>query len=364
MLVSLEEMYIFGLSPNTKMQKFVPVIDINQMPLMPTTRSRADQWVKSGKATPFWKKGIFCVRLNVEPSARNYQPVACGVDPGSKMEGFTASSAKHQFLNIQAKAVDWVSQHVETRRNMRRSRRFRKTPCRQNRKNRLANKIRLAPSTKARWQWKLRITNWLSKIYPITVFAVEDIKAISWGGKWGKTFSPLQVGKEWFYSQLEKLAPVELLQGHETAQIRNQLGLKKTKSKMAEVFSAHCVDSFTLAYSAVGGETNPVNQDLLVVTPLRFHRRQLHRLEYAPGHIRSRYGGTLSAGFKRGSIVQHPKWGLTYVGGEMHKPTKQEPERKVISLHSLETGKRLTQSANPKEIKFLTYNTWRTKWAG
>jgi hypothetical protein len=133
---------------------------------------------------------------------------------------------------------------------------------------------------------------------------------------------------------------------------------------MAEIFSAHCVDSFTLAYSAVGGETKPSNQDLLIVTPLRFHRRQLHRLEHAPGHIRSRYGGTISAGFKRGSIVNHPKWGLTYVGGEMDKPTKREPNRKVISLHSIETGKRLTQSANPKDIKFLTYNTWRTKWAG
>jgi hypothetical protein len=346
------------------MQKSVPVVDKNQVPLMPTTRARADKWVKSGKATPFWKKGRFCVRLNVEPSARNYQPIACGIDPGSKMEGFSIASSKHLYLNVQAIAVDWVKSHLETRRNLRRSRRYRKTPCRQNRKNLLVNQVRLAPSTKARWQWKLRIATWLSKIYPITVFVVEDIKATSWGGKWGKTFSPLQVGKEWFYFQLQILAPVELLQGHETAEIRDRLGLKKSKNKMAEVFSAHCVDSFTLAYAVVGGQTSPSNQDLLIVTPLRFHRRQLHRLEHAPGHIRSKYGGTMSAGFKRGSIVHHPKWGLTYVGGEMVKPTKKEPERKVVSLHSIETGKRLTQSANPKDIKFLTYNTWRTKWAG
>ena len=345
------------------MQQKVPVVDFNQIPLMPTTRARADRWIKSGKATPFWKKGIFCVRLNVEPTARNYQPVACGIDPGSCQEGYTVASAKHQYLNIQAKAVDWVKKHVKSRREMRRSRRYRKTPCRQPRWNRLANKIRLAPSTKARWQWKLRIATWLSKIYPIRVFVVEDIKATSWGGKWGKTFSPLQVGKKWFYSQLQKLAPVELLQGHETAELRSKLGLKKSSNKMALKFSAHCVDSFVLAHSAVGGVTNPQNQDLLIVIPLRFHRRQLHRLEQAPGHIRSRYGGTMSAGFKRGSIVKHPLWGLTYVGGEMVKPTKFEPNRKVISLHSIETGKRLTQSANPKDIKFLTYNTWRTRFA-
>ena len=346
------------------MQKSVPVVDYNQVPLMPTTPKRAASWIESGKATPFWKKGIFCVRLNTEPSARNYQDIACGIDPGSKREGFTLKSSKHHYLNIQSIAVDWVKKHIKTRREMRRSRRNRKTPCRQPRWNRLANKIRLAPSTKARWQWKLRIVNWLSKIYPITVFVVEDIKARAWGGKWGKTFSPLQVGKDWFYSQLQKIAPVELLQGDETAELREQLKLKKSKDKMAKKFSAHCVDSFTLAYSTVGGNAKPDNTDLLIVTPLRFHRRQLHRLEHARGHIRPRYGGTLSVGFKRGSIVKHPKWGLTYIGGEMVKPTKKEPNRKIVSLHSIETGKRLTQSTKPQDIQFLTYNTWRMSWTG
>ena len=344
------------------MPKSVPVVDYQQKPLMPTTPARAAKWIKSGKATPFWRKGNFCVRLNQEPSARNYQPIAVGIDPGSKREAFTVKSAKHQYLNIQTVAVDWVKKHVKTRREMRRSRRYRKTPCRQPRWNRLKNKIRLAPSTKARWQWKLRIATWLSKIYPISVFVVEDIKARTYGGKWGKTFSPLQVGKDWFYSELQKLAPVELLQGYQTAELREQLGLKKTKHKMAAVFSAHCVDSFTLAHSAVGGSQDLIDKNLLLVTPLRFHRRQLHRLEHALGHIRSPYGGTMSAGFKRGSLVKHPKWGLTYVGGEMLKPTKKEPTRKTISLHSISTGKRLTQSANPKQINFLTFNTWRTQW--
>ena len=193
---------------------------------------------------------------------------------------------------------------------------------------------------------------------------MEDIKTTSWGGKWGKTFSPLQIGKDWFYHELEKLAPVELIQGYETAELRNYLGLKKSKNKMATVFSSHCVDSFALAYSAVGGETEPTNKDILVVTPLRFHRRQLHRIKHSSGHVRSRYGGTISAGFKRGSIVKHPLWGLTYMGGEMVKPTKREPDRKVVSLHSIESGKRLTQSAKPNDIQFLTYSTWRSVWAG
>jgi hypothetical protein len=31
-----------------------------------------------------------------------------------------------------------------------------------------------------------------------------------------------------------------------------------------------------------------------------------------------------------------------------------------VSLHSVETGKRLCQNA--QDIKFLTYNTWRTRY--
>jgi hypothetical protein len=63
---------------------FVPVVDRNQQPLMPTTPARARRWIRGGKATAFWKGGIFCVRLNREPSAREVQPVACGIDPESR----------------------------------------------------------------------------------------------------------------------------------------------------------------------------------------------------------------------------------------------------------------------------------------
>jgi hypothetical protein len=83
---------------------FVSVVDSQQQPLMPTTPARARRWVKSGKATPFWKGGVFCVRLNREPSARVRQPIAVGVDPGSKKEGYSVVSAAHTYLNIQADA--------------------------------------------------------------------------------------------------------------------------------------------------------------------------------------------------------------------------------------------------------------------
>lgn len=76
--------------------------------------------------------------------------------------------------------------------------------------------------------------------------------------------------------------------------------------------------------------------------------------------IRPRYGGTISDGLKRSSLVKHPKYGLAYVGGYMDKPTKKNSNRQVISLHCPKTGNRLTHSALREDLKFLTFNSWRT----
>lgn len=327
----------------------VPVVDQNHNPLMPTTASRARRWIKLGEATPLFNRGIFYVRLNRDPSTDKKQEIAVGIDPGSKKEGITVKSEAHTYLNIQADAVTWVKDAMEVRRNMRRSRRFRKTPCRAGRYNRARGC--LAPSTKARWQWKIRVIKHLSSIFPITIFVVEDIKTKTRGKpNWDVLFSPLEVGKLWFYNQLGLLAKVELKRGWETAQLRVSMGLKKTSRKLAEVFEAHCVDSWVLANSIVGGHTKPDNTRMLCIEPIRLHRRQLYLLQPAKTGFRKSYGGTRSCGFKRGSLVKHSKYGVTYVGGTMNGR---------VSLHSVITGKRLCQNAKPSDISLKTYNTWR-----
>jgi len=331
---------------------FVPVIDQNQKPLMPTTPSRARRFIKASEATPFWRRGIFCIRLNLEPSAKEKQDIAVGIDPGSKKEGFTVKSVAHTFLNIQADAVTWVKDAVETRRNMRKARRQRKTPYRANRQNR--KRGGLSPSTRARWQWKLRIVAQLAKIFPLTDFVVEDIKARTRGQRrWDVSFSPLEVGKKWFYAELHKFGTVHLQQGWFTKELRDAAGLHKTKAKCAEVFAAHCVDSWVLANWRVGGHVVPDNTSMLCVAPIRLHRRQLHYFQSAKGGVRKRYGSTRSCGFKRGSLVAHPKYGLTYVGGTVAGR---------VSLHSIESGQRLYRKAKPLDLSFKTYNTWRTRF--
>src|SRR5260370_6987708 len=110
---------------------FVPVVDQRQHPLMPTTPARARRWLKSGKATSFWQGGIFCVRLNVEPSARATQPIAVGIDPGSKREGYSAVSAANTYLNVQAEARTGVEVADENRTCVPRPPPHRHTPCSQ-----------------------------------------------------------------------------------------------------------------------------------------------------------------------------------------------------------------------------------------
>ena len=325
---------------------FVIVVDKNQNPLMPTTPQRAGKWIKSGKATPFWKNGVFCVRLNVQPSDGYKQEVVVGVDPGSKKEGFTVKSEAHTYLNVQADAHSKVGKKVANRRELRRGRRSRKCPNRKNRTNRLANRNRVPAGTRARWDWKLRILDWLSKMFPITHICVEDMKArtIERAKKWNQSFSPLEVGKQWFYTQLQKRWEVLILQGWQTKEIRDRLGLKKSSKKLSETFDAHCVDSWCLAYHTVGGEPTVENTDLLCLSPIPIVRRELHRQNSQKGGKRPRYGGTTWGGLVKNTLVRHIKYGLTRISGF---------SKAGISLYSLE-GNRLCQNAKPSDFKVLT----------
>ena len=332
---------------------FVPVVDQDQHPFMPTTPARARRWIKSGKATPFWKGGVLCVRLNSEPSARAVQPIAVGIDPGSKREGYSVISAAHTYLNIQAKARDGVKDAEEQSTQMRRTRRARTTPCRKPRQNRKQSKKKLPPSTRARWEWKLRLARFLCQLFPVCVFVVEDIKARTQGKRrWDQRFSPLEIGKQWFYMELGKLAPVQIKQGYETKALREQLGLKKTSKKLAEVWEAHCIDAWVLAESVVGGKTAPDNRRLVCVAPFAWHHRQLHRFQPEKGGKRKPYGGTISQGIKRGTLVQHPKWGKATIGGTMDGK---------LSLHDPQTNKRLTQTANVTDCRPIKLLRWRTR---
>ena len=299
--------------------------------LMPCSPKRARKLVERGDATPYWSHGIFCIRLDREPSTRNKQAVVVGVDPGSKREGFSARSAAHDLLNVDADAKDWIGGKLARRRILRRSRRSRKTPCRSPKRSR-ENHDRVPAGTRARWAWKLRLLEWLATLYPVTDVVVEDIAAAprKGAGKWNASFSPLEAGKRWFYAQVEERWQLSTLQGYETARLREQYGLKKTSRKTSDRWDAHCVDAWTLAESVLGSGQPPQHEDIVRITPIQRQRRCLQRANASHGGQRKPYGGTNKGGLKTGTLVAHRRYGLCYTGGAAGNR---------ISLHNLETGK-------------------------
>lgn len=328
----------------------VPVLDKNKKPLMPCSEKRARKLLERGGAKPYWFKGEFCIILQRKPKSTYKQEVCIGIDPGSKMSALTIKSEAHTLLNVQYSAPIYVKKKVQTRAEARRSRRQRKAPYRKCRFNRNTGK-RIPPSTKSRWLQHLNLIRHFSKIYPINLVAFEDVKAktIKGARKWNVNFSPIEIGKNWFYNEVEKEYRLYLFEGFSTYTIRNGLGLIKGKDKLKVSFESHCVDSWVLANEVVGGHTEPESKRLKYFKPLNFYRRQLQEHCPSKGNNRRNYGGTMSLGLKRGTLVRHPKWGLSLVGGT---------SKGRISLNCVKTNKRLCQNAKKEDLKILTNLKW------
>lgn len=323
---------------------------------MPCTPAKARHLFKSGKARPKRNKlGLFYVQLCYEQESNNQQLVA-GLDPGSKFEGFSVVGTQDTVLNLMAEAPDHVKAAVETRRTMRRARRSRKWRRPKRFDNRLNRKKRIAPSTRSRWEAKARIIMQLHKILPLTDVVVEDVQAVTHqgkGGQWNSSFSPLQVGKEHLYRILrERGLTVHLKEGWQSKELREQYGLKKTRSKSKQSFDSHAVDAWVMAAS-VSGAKQPSCTRVWYMVPAILNRRKLHLLQAAKGGKRRPQGGTRSLGLKRGTIVQHSTYGLCTVGGFDRK-------KQTISLHSYRTNKRLTQGAKVEACRVLTWAAFRS----
>jgi len=337
----------------------IPVLDKKLRPLMPTTPVRARLLLKQGKAKAYWNKlGIFCIILKKEVRRANNQPIAVGIDPGTRYEGWSVVGIRDTILNGTSETPWHIKKRLEQRKMMRRIRRhrLRRRPLRLNR----SRKIFLPPSVYARWDTKLRILKHLLKIIPISDIVVEDVKAITKSGqrKWNTNFTPIEQGKEWFYNQIRKLKNLNLhiKKGFETAKLRRKFGLKKVR-QTRQSFYTHAVDAWVMAADIVGTK-QPTNYGLFYWVPIRLYRRQLHQLQPSAGGRRKPFGGTLSHGLKRGTLVKHPRYGLTYVGGMW-----QMIER--ISLHDVRTGKRVGERVKIPDLHILTTVPWRvalTPW--
>jgi len=202
----------------------------------------------------------------------------------------------------------------------------------------------LAPSQKAKVDFRTKIVDELCKLYPIKRFAVEDVRFNHYRKRWGKHFSTVEIGKAKFYRRLKELGELTLYTGVETAELRERFGLPKNPVKKELSWDTHAVDAIAIGSAEIKCE-NPYPLEFWVWKRFEYARRQLHRLEPNKGGVRRRYGGSWSIPpFRKGDVVSwHGR--LARVGG--FRDGK-------VSLHSFGLrNKRFTQNASPDECTRL-----------
>ena len=313
----------------------VPVVSREGKPLSPTTPARARKLIKGGGAVPKLDKlGNFYIQLTHPTREEIPHETVVGIDPGKLYSGMAVQTPKATlWLGHLVLPYPEVRKAMTSRRNLRRSRRYRKTPQRKVRfLHRTGHKI--PPSIKANRELEYRVLLELRKICPITKVAYEVVKATG-----SKSFSPVMVGQHWQIERISKLFPVETREGWETALVRKHLGLEKEKRDKSKGSPAtHAVDGVALAASALisygrfwtkdghghkwHGECKITEAPFSVIQRPLLFRRKLHVENPARGGVRKRHGGTTAPhGFpwyRKGDYVEGEKGGRIvrgYVSG-------------------------------------------------
>lgn len=151
----------------------VYVLDINGHPLMPTERhGKVKHLLKNGKAKVV-KRCPFTIQL-LYKSLTYTQSIILGVDAGSKHIGLSATTNDEEFYASDVELRTDIVKLISKRRELRRSRRNRKTRYRQARfDNRKRKDGWLAPSISQKIKCHIKVVENVHKILPITNIVVE-----------------------------------------------------------------------------------------------------------------------------------------------------------------------------------------------
>ncbi len=153
----------------------VYVLSKDGQPLMPTSRcGKVRRLLKSGKAKVV-KRCPFVIQLLYE-STNHTQPVALGVDAGSKTIGVSATTKDKVLFEANVILRNDIVDLMSSRRELRNSRRNRKTRYRKCRfKNRVHSKQKgwFAPSIENKINTHLTVIDKVTKILPISNIVIE-----------------------------------------------------------------------------------------------------------------------------------------------------------------------------------------------
>ena len=322
-------------------QPRVPVVAMDGTPLMPTTPAHARIMLRDGVAKAQRNKlGLFYIQMLI-PVGTVTQPMALALDPGSKHEGLAVASHLQIEMTAQVNLPDQTHKKMEARHNLRRTRRYRKTPRRPKRfdNRRHGGRYWIAPSQLSKVQARLKAVREMCRIYPVQRIVVENVRHHPSIGKGAHFFSTAEIGKTHTLLELQKLAPVTVVESADTAAWRQRFGLTKIHGpNRPEVFEAQAVDAAAMLMGTTGCALGP--PPFHVLTALRFSRRSLHRQEYQKGGVRSRFGGTTNGTFfRKGDWVEVQTRKGNLRGWVCGLPTPRTPKVGVASPD----GKRIAQ---------------------
>jgi hypothetical protein len=305
----------------------IPVVSKDGKPISPTVPSKARKMIRDGVATPKRDKlGNFYIQMNVPVGEEIPHETIAGIDPGKLYSGMAVQTPKATlWIGHLVLPFPEVKKAMKNRKQLRRGRRYRKTPQRECRfLHRTGHKI--PPSIRSNRELEYRVLTELRKIYPITEVVYEVVKANG-----SKSFSPVMVGQKWQINRISKILPITIREGWETSAMRKHLGLLKDREKSKASPQTHAVDGIALAATNLlaykpyvktsehghlwSGECVVTDAPFSIIQRPLLFRRKLHVENFAKGGIRKRRGGTTTPYiFRKGDYVEAEKAGRTVRG--------------------------------------------------
>jgi hypothetical protein len=159
---------------NHKVSSTVYVLDLNGLPLMPTSQGKASHLLKTGKAKVVGRKP-FVIQLNYK-TGNNRQNITLGVDPGYKYLGLSAITNKKEIYAAEVILRTDVSKLIADKRMYRRKKRKALWHRQQRFLNRGIKKGWLAPSIQHKLDSILRIVKKIHNLLPINKIVIETAK--------------------------------------------------------------------------------------------------------------------------------------------------------------------------------------------
>ena len=139
---------------------------------MPTSRHNKVAYLLKHSLAKVVKRTPFTIQLSYD-SKEYTQPIALGIDAGSKFIGVSATTPKKVLFEAEVKLRTDIVENLSTRREARKARRFRKTRYRKSRFDNRVSKQKLAPSIRQKIQTHLSVISSVYKILPISRIIVE-----------------------------------------------------------------------------------------------------------------------------------------------------------------------------------------------